>query len=161
MTAGSLLGSIVRAVARFSLADAVAPSGGGTGPGRVRSRRPQSRGRGRPSGPGRSPGGAVAGREGPSARRPAVHPYARAVGTFQRQAGPSVRVVSSESVRTSVRSVRESAGSWGTTAHAALRGEAGGGAAGVRTRMARSLTLARWGTDDAYGAPAHLGALGY
>ena len=52
--------------------------------------------------------------EGPSARRPAVHPYARAVGTFPRQAGRSVRVVSSESVRTSVRSVRELAGSWGT-----------------------------------------------
>ena len=33
-----------------SLAGAVAPSGGGTGPGQVRSRRPQSRGGGRPSG---------------------------------------------------------------------------------------------------------------
>ena len=61
--------------------------------------------------------------------------------------------------RTSERTNRPAVGV--LTAHAALRGESRGGAAGVLTRMARSLTLARWGTDDAYGAPAHLGALGY
>ena len=138
------------------------PQGGGTGPGRVRSRRPQSRGGGRSSGPFAGWGSSgERGAAGPSARRPAVHPYSRAVGTFPRQAGPSVRVVCpSLSARPSVPSLNRPAVRV-LTAHAALRGEAGGGAAGVLTRMARSLTLARWGTNDAYGAPAHLGALGY
>ena len=48
------------------------------------------------------------------------------------------------------------------TAHAALRGEArAGGPTGVLTRMARSLTLALLGTDDADDARTDPDAMGY
>ena len=142
-----------------SLASAVAPSGGGTGPGRVRSGRPQLRGGGRPSGP-----FAGWGSSGERGRRPVDPRSTRTRGQWARsrdkRARPSESSRPSLSARPSVPSVNRPAVGV-LTAHAELRGEAGGGAAGVLTRMARSLTLARWGTEDADGAPTDLGALGY
>ena len=45
--------------------------------------------------------------------------------------------------------------------HAPPRGKRAAGPPGVLTRMARSLTLARWGTDGAVGALTNPGAAGY
>ena len=148
----------------ISFAGAVAPSGGGTGPGRIRSRRPQSRGGGRQFGPFAGWGSSgERGAVGPSTSGPPVREGSCHVPATSRPVRPSSLVRAGRPARPSVLSVnRQAAGlSWGTNRARSTPRLRGGGAAGVLTQMARSLTLARWGTDNANGTPTDLGSLGY
>ena len=108
----------------------------------------------------RGPG--PAGQGSPQARRPRL--AARAADPFSRPAGLFARIVLSEPVCPCLRAVCDSAVSGFKVGYdlrappAAAKLAAGLPAA--LTRMARPLTLARWGTDDEDGAPTEPGAMG-
>ena len=103
--------------------------------------------------PSRGPG------EGPQARLPRLARGGGPAGLLPWPAGLFARVVLPEPVRPFVRAVCDSAGSGFKLGSSAAKLAAG--LPGALTRMARPLTLQRWGTDDADGVPTDPGVMGY